>query len=100
MRMSKRRLLLRGQKLLNRRVPLLLPGVTLLENLSDLLPRIRASTLIIAGRQDHATPVEAGEYIRSHIPGASMTLLDAAHISNVEQPHDFTEAVMGFLMQN
>ncbi len=65
----------------------------------ELLPRIKAPTLVIAGRHDAATPVEAGEYIRSHIPGASMTLLDAAHISNVEQPHDFTEAVAGFLTQ-
>ncbi len=65
----------------------------------DLLPKIKARTLVIAGRKDMSTPVEAGEYIRSHIPGASMTLLDAAHISNVEQPHDFTEAVIGFLTQ-
>jgi 3-oxoadipate enol-lactonase len=65
----------------------------------ELLPKIRARTLVIAGRKDMATPVEAGEYIRAHIPGASMTLLDAAHISNVEQPHDFTEAVVGFLTQ-
>ncbi len=50
----------------------------------DLLPRITAPTLVIAGRHDVATPVEAGELIRSRIPGASMTLLDAAHISNVE----------------
>ncbi len=28
-----------------------------------------------------------------------MTILDAAHISNVEQSHAFTEAVTGFLMQ-
>jgi 3-oxoadipate enol-lactonase len=65
----------------------------------DLLPRITAPTLVIAGRHDMSTPVEAGEFIRSRIPGASMTLLDAAHISNVEQPHDFTEAVVGFLTQ-
>ena len=45
----------------------------------------------------HATPIEAAEYIRSHIPGASMTMLDAAHISNVEQPDAFTDAVLGFL---
>jgi len=64
-----------------------------------LLPKIKARTLVIAGRKDMATPVEAGEYIRSHISGASMTLLDAAHISHVEQPHDFTEAVIGFLTQ-
>jgi 3-oxoadipate enol-lactonase len=65
----------------------------------DLLPRITAPTLVIAGRHDAATPVEAGEFIRSRIPGASMTLLDAAHISNVEQSHNFTEAVVGFLTQ-
>jgi 3-oxoadipate enol-lactonase len=29
-----------------------------------------------------------------------MTILDAAHISNVEQPHAFTEAVIGFLTQH
>jgi 3-oxoadipate enol-lactonase len=65
----------------------------------ELLPKIKSPTLIIAGRHDQATPVAAGELIRSRIPGASMTILDAAHISNVEQPHAFTEAVVGFLMQ-
>jgi 3-oxoadipate enol-lactonase len=64
-----------------------------------LLPKITSPTLVIAGRHDNATPVSAGELIRSSIPGASMTLLDAAHISNVEQPHAFTEAVVGFLTQ-
>jgi 3-oxoadipate enol-lactonase len=46
-----------------------------------------------------ATPVASGELIRSQIPGASMTILDAAHISNVEQPEAFTDAMIGFLMQ-
>ena len=64
-----------------------------------LLPKITSPTLVIAGRQDMATPVAAGEYIRSQIPGASLTILDAAHISNVEQPHAFTDAVVGFLTQ-
>lgn len=64
-----------------------------------LLPTIKAPVLVIAGRHDNATPVAAGEFIRSNIPGASMTLLDAAHISNVEQPHAFTEAMVGFLTQ-
>ena len=48
-----------------------------------LLPRIKSPTLVIAGRHDLSTPVAAGEYIRSQIPSASMTLLDAAHISNI-----------------
>lgn len=65
----------------------------------ELLPRIRAPTLVIAGRCDHSTPVEAAEFIRSRIPGAAMTLFDAAHISNVEQPTVYTSEVLGFLTQ-
>jgi 3-oxoadipate enol-lactonase len=65
----------------------------------ELLPRIKSPTLVIAGRHDTATPIAAGELIRSKIPGASLTILDAAHISNVEQPHAFTDAVVGFLTQ-
>ena len=64
-----------------------------------LLPEIKSPTLVIAGRQDMSTPIASAELIRSQIPGASLTILDAAHISNVEQPHAFTEAVVGFLTQ-
>jgi 3-oxoadipate enol-lactonase len=64
-----------------------------------LLPKIKSPTLVIAGRHDMATPLSAGELIRSQIPRASLTILDAAHISNVEQPHAFTDAVIGFLTQ-
>jgi 3-oxoadipate enol-lactonase len=65
----------------------------------ELLKDIKAPTLIIAGRQDMATTVEAAEYIRSRVPGASLTLLDAAHISNVEQPGLYADTVLGFLTQ-
>jgi 3-oxoadipate enol-lactonase len=64
-----------------------------------LLPRIAAPTLVIAGRHDKSTPVEAAEYIRSHVPRAAMTLLDAAHIANVEQPAVYNAEVLGFLTQ-
>ena len=60
---------------------------------------IRNPTLVIAGRFDPATPVDANEAIRAKIPGAQLTVLDAAHLSNIEQPYDFTEAVAGFLLQ-
>ncbi len=63
----------------------------------EILASIKAPTLVIAGRQDPATPVAAGEFIRSRIPGASLTLIDAAHISNVEQPREFLDTVLGFL---
>ena len=63
----------------------------------EMLRKISAPTLIIAGKQDVATPVANGEFIRDNIPGAKMTVLDAAHISNVEQADKFTAEVLGFL---
>jgi 3-oxoadipate enol-lactonase len=63
----------------------------------DILSRIAAPTLIIAGRGDQATPVAAAQFIHSRIPGAALTILEAAHISNVEQPTSYTDAVLGFL---
>jgi 3-oxoadipate enol-lactonase len=65
----------------------------------DILGKIKAPTLVIAGRQDQATPVDAAEHIRSQIPRAQLTLLDAAHISAVEQADDFSAEVLGFLGQ-
>jgi 3-oxoadipate enol-lactonase len=64
----------------------------------ELLPRISAPTLVIAGTHDPATPPEANEYISKHIPGAQFALLDAAHLSNVEQPQPYTKAVLDFLL--
>jgi 3-oxoadipate enol-lactonase len=62
-----------------------------------LLPKIKAPTLVIIGRHDPATTPEAGEYIRSRIPGSAQVVLDAAHISNVEQPAAYASAVVDFL---
>jgi 3-oxoadipate enol-lactonase len=63
----------------------------------DLLPRVKVPTLVIIGRHDPATTPEAGDYIRNNIPGAEYFMIDAAHISNVEQPQQFNDAVLGFL---
>jgi len=63
----------------------------------ELLPKIKAPTLVIIGKHDPATTPEAGEYIRSHIPGATHVVLDAAHISNIEQSAAYTSAVLDFL---
>jgi 3-oxoadipate enol-lactonase len=52
---------------------------------------------VIVGAQDPATPPSAGEIIQKMIPGAKLASLDAAHISNVEQPKQYTEAVLNFL---
>jgi 3-oxoadipate enol-lactonase len=65
----------------------------------ELITTIKAPTMVIAGRHDAGTTVEMAEFIRKNIPGASLTLFDAAHIANVEQQHDYTDAVIGFLTQ-
>jgi 3-oxoadipate enol-lactonase len=63
----------------------------------DLLPRIKAPTLVIAGKYDPATNVEAGKYIKANIPGAKISILEAAHISNVELPDIYAKTVLDFL---
>jgi 3-oxoadipate enol-lactonase len=65
----------------------------------EIIRSITAPTMIIAGRHDPGTTVEAAEFIRSRIPRASLTVLDAAHIANVELPYDYTDRVLGFLLQ-
>jgi 3-oxoadipate enol-lactonase len=66
----------------------------------ELLAKIKAPTLVIAGRDDVATPMENAIYIQARIPGAALTVLEAAHISNVEQVAAFTGEVLGFLAQH
>jgi 3-oxoadipate enol-lactonase len=63
-----------------------------------LLPEIKTPTLVIAGRQDPATPLEGNEYIREHIPGAKIAVLEAAHIANLEQPKQYADTVLEFLL--
>jgi 3-oxoadipate enol-lactonase len=60
-------------------------------------PRITAPTLVIVGSQDAATPPSAGEAIQQQIKGAKLKSLEAAHISNMEQPKQYTETVLNFL---
>jgi 3-oxoadipate enol-lactonase len=66
----------------------------------ELLPKIRAPTLVVAGKYDQATPPEANEYISNSIPGARFALLDAAHLSNIEQPQHYTRTVLDFLLSS
>jgi 3-oxoadipate enol-lactonase len=60
-------------------------------------PRITAPTMVIVGSQDPATPPIAGEQIQKMIKGSTLVAIDAAHLSNIEQPKDYTDAVLSFL---
>jgi 3-oxoadipate enol-lactonase len=63
-----------------------------------LLPKIGAPTLVIAGKHDPATTVEANEFICEHIPDADIAVLDTAHIANVEEPRLYADTVLDFLL--
>jgi 3-oxoadipate enol-lactonase len=58
---------------------------------------IRTPTLVIVGANDPSTPPEIGRAIQASIPGAALAELDAAHLSNVEQPAAFASTVERFL---
>ena len=58
---------------------------------------ITASTLTVAGTLDVSTPPDQLRAIADAIPGARMVEIEAAHLSNVEKPDDFTRALVGFL---
>jgi 3-oxoadipate enol-lactonase len=64
-----------------------------------LLPKINAPTLVIAGKHDLATTLEAGEFIAQHMPNAKLAVLDAAHIANMEQPEAYADTVLEFLLE-
>ncbi len=58
---------------------------------------IKNTTLVIAGAHDPGTPPAANKLIAERIPGAKYVELDAAHISNLEQPVAYIKTVLDFL---
>lgn len=58
---------------------------------------IDTPTLVLIGAKDPATTPAAGQLIHEAIAGSKTAVLDAAHISNVEQPEAFTKTVLAFL---
>jgi len=63
----------------------------------DFLGTIEAPCLVVIGAHDIPTPPASGQYIVDHVPGAQKVTLDAAHLSNVEHPEAFNQAVLPFL---
>jgi 3-oxoadipate enol-lactonase len=54
-------------------------------------------TLVITGTHDQSTPAQDGRWLASRIAGASCVELNAAHLSNWEQPEKFTAELVQFL---
>ena len=64
---------------------------------TDLLSTITCPTLVIVGEDDQATPVAESQYIAQRIPGSTfVTIPQAGHLSNFEQPAAFNQALNSF----
>ena len=58
---------------------------------------IEVMTLVIGGTNDPATPPEHAEFLVSSISNATLEMLPAAHLSNIECPEQFSQLVLDFL---
>jgi 3-oxoadipate enol-lactonase len=62
------------------------------------LPSLRHETLYVVGAEDGGAPVDAMRAMAEATPRGKLTIIPAAaHISNMERPAEFNEAVCGFL---
>jgi 3-oxoadipate enol-lactonase len=60
--------------------------------------KVNVPTLVIGGDQDPSTPWQGhGEVLARNIPGAKTLRLNTAHLSNIEEPRAFTQALLEFL---
>lgn len=67
-------------------------------NVTARLKEIKAPILVMHGDQDPATPPAMSREIHENAPGSKLVVLSpAAHLSNLEQPEAFTQAVREFL---
>lgn len=64
----------------------------------DRLKEIDCPALVIVGEHDHGTPPEMAKQIHANLRGSDLKIIpSAAHLSNVEQPEVFNQAMMAFL---
>ncbi len=66
----------------------------------DLLPRVKIRRWSSSGVTTPLPLRKPANTSAKNIPGAEHFMIDAAHISNVEQPQQFNDAVLGFLTRH
>ena len=68
-------------------------------DLRVLLPQIAVPTLLVWGEQDLRSPLSVARQFEQAIPDATLVVLpDCGHLSNLEQPARFNEAVRSFCL--
>ena len=67
-------------------------------NVSARLKEVKIPSLVIVGEQDPGTPVSMAREIHENLPGSELVIIpSAAHLSNLEQPEAFNQALQRFL---
>ena len=62
------------------------------------LGAIKIPTLIICGREDEVTPLAQSEFMHQMIERSKLHVIEkAGHVSNLEQPDEFNQQLLGFL---
>jgi len=68
------------------------------DDAGPLLPSLRVPALVLVGADDTLTPPEESERISAALPGTTLVRVPrAGHMSNMENPEAFDDAVRGFL---
>ncbi|MCM1093543.1 MAG: alpha/beta hydrolase [Lachnospiraceae bacterium] len=68
------------------------------EDLKPVIPSIKASTLLIWGENDTATPISDARYMEAHIPGAGLVAFPGCgHYSFLDNPTQFAAVLRSFL---
>jgi class 3 adenylate cyclase len=67
-------------------------------DVSDLLPGIKASTLVLHGRDDRASPIENGLELAAGIKGARFLSVEGPHVPNRKQSAQMDNAIREFIL--
>ncbi len=66
-------------------------------DLHPVVGSISVSSLIIAGALDESTPPAQSDELHAVITGSELVMLPAGHLSNIEQPEQFSDHLLRFL---
>jgi len=76
-------------------------GMASRRDYSEDLAKINVPVLVIVGREDSIRPDADAEFMHSGIRDSRLEIIeDAAHMTNLEQPEIFNEALLGFLQES
>lgn len=75
-----------------------LRGMALRRDQTDTLSKIDVPVLVIVGSEDAITPPSDAEVMRARIAGSRLVTIEGAgHVSNLERPREFDDALREFL---